>query len=822
MNRQLRRMQKKTAGAASNGFAAPPEIAGLVNLGIQRQKLGQFDEAAWYYGQALAQDPNQLSALCNLGKMLVDFGRHDQGQAYLKRAIQIRPKFVEAAESLMLSYVALEQYEAAVKLAKSMVPHFPERPTIWKQLGFSYYQLEKFVESAKAFEKILEIVPGDEETILPLVSCYTIVGRYKDAVELLKSAVSRNSGQIQFIEVLVDILITQNRYFEITKYLNILLSNDNYRPSSKIYASLAGSYYSLNDIEPAILYLEKALEIEPVAPDHMALAVELYTKTLRLDKADLWLTRFEQLNFDRKAALNFRGIYNFAAGDFPGAERVARVLIAEYPHFEDGYLKLIFSLTERGKYAEGLELAHQALEIFSESAFLYNWLAICYRALGDQKQAQAYALLAGDAADEISEDDAFDGALFTMHYESGANQNDIFNATVKAVEKFYGTIISKDSHANTPVPERRLKVGYVSADFWRHPVSDYIEPVLAHHDRSAVEVYCYSNGRNHDAVTDRIKGHADHWRTIYDKSHHSTARLIESDGIDILIDLSGWTRGHRLPVFARKPAPIQATWIGYFNTTGLKAMDYLITDATLVPPEEEHLYTESPLRLPLSSACYKVPEFDIQVGPLPALRNGHITFGCFTAQSKHSDLAIESWGKILSSCPNSVLFFKTSVFEREDIRQSYRDRFEAMGIDPKRLRFEGTTDMVHYLGQYNEVDLMLDTFPYNAATTCLQALWMGVPQISMRGNMLVSRIGDSLMTKVGLSEFVALTPEDYVAKAVEYAARPDRLAEIRARLRQTLTNSPMTNPKAFTEGYEAALRGAWRKWCEEQGSGHDA
>jgi predicted O-linked N-acetylglucosamine transferase (SPINDLY family) len=283
--------------------------------------------------------------------------------------------------------------------------------------------------------------------------------------------------------------------------------------------------------------------------------------------------------------------------------------------------------------------------------------------------------------------------------------------------------------------------------------------------------------------------------------------------------LSGHTSGHRLPVFARKPAPIQATWIGYFNTTGLDAIDYIISDRDLIPQETEHLFTEKPLRLPYSSACYSLPDLDIPIQSPPALKNGFVTFGCFSNFKKHTSQITNLWIEILLQVPEARLILKTASFSNAEICDAYRRRFVERGIGEHRLTFEGDTSMSHYMARYNDVDIMLDTSPYNAATTCLQALWMGVPQVSLRGNMLVSRIGESLLTKVGLQEFVAPTPREYVNKAVEYAGRPDRLAEIRSSLRQTLATSPITNPKVFTESYEAALRGAWQKFCGEQGRG---
>ncbi len=822
MNRQLRRMQKKTAGAVGDLYSAPAEIVNLINLGVEAQQSGQFEQAGWYYQQALALDPNQPIALCNLGALLVNLGHHDQGQAYLKRALKIMPRFIEAAEVLIDSHLALGQFEAIVNLATVTARYFPNRPKLFRMLGLANSQLEKFEAAATAMTRLLELEPDDEEARVLLASSYTHLGLHDRAILILADIVEKNPRRADMGRVLIDLLLAKNHYPDIIKYSEKILSAPGIVPQAIDYAKLGGAYYSINDIEPALKYFNIALELDPKNLYCLELVIEIFCMTKHFDEANRWLVAYEKVTPNNRKYKILRALYLIGMGELEKVEKITKELISEDPSDFIGYSYALFSLQHQSKINECIDLAHKALKIFPNHTALFKFLAFGYGAKGDVEKSGHYMKLALTGETDQNEDGAYSAAIFAMHYDPSQTPLDISHQTRLLVAKYLGGAVPKNTHQNRVDPNKKIKVGYVSGDFFSHPVVNYIEPVLAHHDRQSFEVFCYYNKSYNDPVTDRLKGYADHWKTIDALSHNSVVEQIVSDEIDILIDLSGHTNGHRLPVFARKPAPIQATWIGYFNTTGLPTMDYIITDKALLPPEDEHLYTEAPLRLPVSGACYNLPDFDIAIAPPPGLRNGHITFGCFTVQRKHSDRAIALWGQILAQVPDAVLFLKAGAFDLEDMCQSYRDRFEAMGIDPKRLRFEGTTDMAHYLGQYNEVDLMLDTFPYNAATTCLQALWMGVPQISMRGNMLVSRIGDSLMTKVGLSEFVALTPEDYVAKAVEYAARPDRLAEIRARLRQTLANSPMTNPKAFTEDYEAALRGAWRKWCEEQEAGRDA
>ena len=409
--------------------------------------------------------------------------------------------------------------------------------------------------------------------------------------------------------------------------------------------------------------------------------------------------------------------------------------------------------------------------------------------------------------------------MFWLHSQSSVTPEDILKETLHFTQKFRGL-----APTYTTIPRKRdkIRVGYVSGDLRRHVVGFYFEPILLNYDKSRFETYCYYSYREEDYVSLKYKSLCDKWTNIYQMSDQGVIDCISRDQIDILIDLSGHTAWNRLGVFAHKPAPIQATWIGYFNTTGLSSMDYIITDKDLVPATSEYLYTERPLRLDLGSAPYTLPTLDLATNPLPALNSGSISFGCFATERKYSDLALKLWGEVLKSVPNSTLSLKSAEFEEYRFREKYLDKFEQLGVDRSRIKLSGSSLFVEYLAEYQNVDLMLGTFPYNTATTCLEALWMGVPEISLRGDMIVSRVSAALHARVGLEDFVADSEEAFVAKAIEWAGRVDDLAEIRASLRGRLENSPMTNPKAFTEGYEAALRGAWRKWCEEQGSGHDA
>ncbi|HEY5291755.1 MAG TPA: peptide-binding protein [Burkholderiales bacterium] len=369
-------------------------------------------------------------------------------------------------------------------------------------------------------------------------------------------------------------------------------------------------------------------------------------------------------------------------------------------------------------------------------------------------------------------------------------------------------------HRNPPQPQRRLRIGYVSADLCQHAVSHFVLPLLEHHDPADFEVYCYSNAQASDDVTRRCEALAAHWRDIAYSTDQAADELIRADGIDILIDLSGHTAGNRLRLFARRPAPIQITYLGYPATTGLAQMDYRLTDACADPPgaSESH-YRERLLRLPHCLWCFAPPRQMPEVSALPGARAGHITFGSLNSMFKLTPALVALWARLLRELPASKLVLAT-VAEGESRRRIARE-FEANGIDPARLEFHGFLPRNEFWGLHSRIDLALDSFPCNGGATTCETLWLGVPVVSLAGAMFQSRAGLSILSNVGLAELVAHQPEDYVRIALDLARDPERLAQLRSGMRSRMRASPLLDAPGFTRDFEAACRSAWKQWCEQ-------
>ena len=361
-------------------------------------------------------------------------------------------------------------------------------------------------------------------------------------------------------------------------------------------------------------------------------------------------------------------------------------------------------------------------------------------------------------------------------------------------------------------PGDKLRVGYVSGDLNKHSVAYFFEPLLQNHNPNAIETFCYYNDKKIDEITDRLITTSNNWHSIFGVSDTDVINLIKNDKIDILVDLSGHTDKNRLLVFAQKPAPIQVTWLGYPNTTGLSAIDYRLTDIIADPiGEADDLHSETLLRLPNGFQCYKGDQTVIADVNLPQKSNGYITFGSFNNLSKVTPEVIQVWSKILHAIPTSRLILKNSQLNHG--KKQLLELFKQEGIAEDRIKLYGAlASTEEHLTLYNAIDIGLDPFPFNGATTTCEALWMGVPVITLLGDRHVARVGASILTNIGLTDFIAQDIDDYVELAIKMAANTDYLQETRQGLRERMESSPLCNGKSFACNIENAYQDMWDKY----------
>ena len=375
--------------------------------------------------------------------------------------------------------------------------------------------------------------------------------------------------------------------------------------------------------------------------------------------------------------------------------------------------------------------------------------------------------------------------------------------------------IAASPHANAPDPARRLRVGYVSPYIQRHAVTFFLESVIQHHDRGTLEIFLYADVQQPDDYSERLREYGAQWRKTIGLDDAQLAQLIRDDAIDILVDLSGHTNNNRLLTFARRAAPIQVNWLGFPSTTGMASMDYRITDAWCDPPgTTEHLNSEKLVRLPGIYMAWRPPEHTPDVGLLPALESGYVTFGSFHSCFKITPTIAALWSRILGQVPGSRL--KLLAISSEAARRQVRELFAGKGIASERLDFLPRLSFDAYLAEFRTVDIALDTFPYHGATTTCFALWMGLPVVVLAGATHASRADVSMLSNVGLPQLVANSAADYVEIATRQAANLDTLAATRARLRGMMLQSPITDGRSCARHLESAFREMWVTWCRER------
>jgi predicted O-linked N-acetylglucosamine transferase (SPINDLY family) len=480
------------------------------------------------------------------------------------------------------------------------------------------------------------------------------------------------------------------------------------------------------------------------------------------------------------------------------------------PNYAEAHCQMGVSYFDRMLLDEAIAANRRAIALNPGYAPAHNNLGNGLKDIGHLEEA--LAAYRESLALEPKATFAHSNYLLALHYAPGVDPMAIADEHRRWNQQHAAQFTTTFTHTNERDPDRRLRVGYVSPDLRGHAVTRFLLPILANHDRDACEIFAYANVRKPDATTDRLRKYTDGWRSISGLSDDQAADLIREDSIDILVDLAGHTSEHRLLVFARKPAPVQITYLGYPDTTGLTAMDYRLTDAHADPPGlTERYHTEQLIRLKPCAWCFRPKAAQ----SLPHRKNGPITFGSFNTFAKITQPMLELWSKILLAVPGSGLLLKCTALGTATLPKEVRERMGAMGIAPERLELRGRvrSDEEH-LALYGRMDIALDTFPYHGTTTTCEALWMGVPVITLAGASHVSRVGVSLLNNVGLPELVAETTEDYVRLAAALAHDLPRLRGLQSTLRQRLERSPLMDGARFARNVEAAYRDVWRSWCQ--------
>jgi len=566
---------------------------------------------------------------------------------------------------------------------------------------------------------------------------------------------------------------------------------------------------NLGKLSDAVASYRRAIKINPgYAEAHNNLGGALY-ELGQVDEAVVCYRRVAELKPNSAQAHNNLGGALYELGQVNEAVVCCRTAVALDPDFAEAYNNLGTFLKDLGLFDEAAASYRRALKLKPDNFKALGNLGNLLKDFGQLDEAMDSYRLALKIKPGLT--DAHSNLLLVSNYLSG-------NTPEYCLEQArqYGRIVTEmatnrySSWTSTPDPER-LRVGLVSGDLRIHSVGHFLEGLLSHIDPSRVELIAYPTHRKDDELTARIRPYFSAWKPLAGMSDADAACLIHADGVHVLIDVSGHTALNRLPVFAWKPAPVQVTWLGFPYTTGMNEMDYVLGDSVAIPPEHENQFSETVWRLPESYLCFPAPAYPVYVTPLPALSAGQVTFGSFNNLTKMNDAVVELWSRILLSVPDSRLYLKTSQLSGEVIREQTRRRFAAWGIAPERLLLGGKLGSIaEHLSEYSKIDVALDTFPYPGVTTSVEALWMGVPVLTLQGDRFLSLTAKSVAHHAGLPDWVAVDKDDYVAKARAFTANLEKLAALRAGLRKQVLASPLFDVPRFARNFEDALWGMWR------------
>ncbi len=486
--------------------------------------------------------------------------------------------------------------------------------------------------------------------------------------------------------------------------------------------------------------------------------------------------------------------------------------LALKPDYAAGWYNFGLTLSLSGRSSEALARHDRALAVEPSYAMAHFGRAQALQQLHRTEEAvEEYARF---LALQPAHHEARSYRLFALHNLEEVSREQLFAEHVAYGRAVVAPAAPPFTHAADPA--RRLRVAILSPDLRAHSCAYFIEPLVQHLDRAQFEIYLYHDHFREDAISTRLKSLAAVWRNFVGQPAASVEKIIRADAPDILIDLAGHTgMTNRLPLFARRLAPVQITYLGYPNTTGLPAMDYRLTDAVADPVgDADHFATEKLLRFAPTAWTYTPPVDAPDVAAAPSLARGYVTFGCFNNLAKITDATLERWAQILTAVPTARLRLKGLGLGEANVRDRCIERFRRVGLPVERIDLlERTTETKAHLALYHDVDIALDTFPYHGTTTTCEALWMGVPVVSLVGDRHMSRVGASLLSAVGHPEWLATAPEDYVRVAVALATDRESLAVTRAKLRSDLRSSPLLDHVGQAARLGECLREVWGVWC---------
>lgn len=847
-----------------------------LKLAVMHHQSGNLIAARDIYQKILSTKPSDHDALHNLGVLYLQLGEATSAEPLLRDAVKLVPLSSPFRFSLSECLLQLDNPLAAAEQIGEMLGKGLAHPRLEEQrqrvvakihasgllsnsdgTGISQliacYARQEYPEVINGCIKRLTQDPGRFELLHLLGVAYLATpGAEKNAIETIGQALKSNPSSDEAWDHYGIACNKTNDFWAASRAYHISLALNPTRPTT--WNNLAKNLNELGVYEQAKRAADMALQLRPAFPEAYC---NLGTAEKHLGDntaAKSAYSRAIEALPDYAEAMSNLALVLKEEGDLNGAATLYQRALTEKPDFPDALNNLGNLLLESGNQIRGLDILRGLSESNPENLNYKNNLGVAYLGagnialaecvlrevlrlnpthaeainnLGNALKAQLKVSEAIDhfeAALEINPNlvDAYSNLLFSKSYLCAEDPEVARERAIKYGEKVsekIGVIPKFTRHSSGFI----RRIGFVSADFGEHPVGYFFQSVLEELRgilmAREIDIYLYSERppEKTDRLTEYFKSSAQYWREIYRIPDRKVVDTIRNDELDIVFDLSGHTQGHRLSVFAARVAPVQVTWLGYFATTGIPSMDYILGDPYVTPLSEQRHYVERIMQLPESYLCFSDPGFDIECNTLPALETGSITFGCFNNPAKINDQVIKVWSQILSSLPNALLFLKSAAFAENTTKSDMVRRFCNHGVDESRLIVEGPALRQDLLATYRRVDIALDPFPYPGGTTSVEALWMGVPVLSKKGDRFVSHVGESILNNAGLASWIAENDADYVEKAVRFAGDMEMLSQLRKSLRNTVLSSPLFDARRFARNLVEAMENMWLNRTESRG-----
>jgi len=783
----------------------------ILTIARQHLQAGRGGECESLCRSLLKSAPKDPDALHLLSLALAHRGQDEAAISYLKRAIAIADR-MDLHRNLGAMHARREEWEPARASYQRAIDLAPQDTLALLGLGRALLEGGDSAGACSTFERVLAIDPGAISASAGLADAAHRAGDAARAIAICRDIAVRHPDAAEIQMRLGEALLDTG---EQSQGMAALRRAAELAPASAEAAGCLGDALAhAGEQDQAIAHLHRATALHPVARRFVRLGNALLDAGRDAEATEAFAQAIARKPADVKLLAEF-GRRDSGLSGFEWLIAGCRTELKRDPENAAAWFGL--GIGHQGKRQVDLaaDAYRHCLALDPTHSAAMNNLAMLIKDQGEVEPAIELLRRAADILPQAGgvSAESLSNYIYALHFSPKVDVAFLAGQHRRWDEQF-GELLrtTARAHANAPDPGRRLRIGYVSPNFCEHPVARFLLGFFPALDHAAFETFCYSSVRSPDRFTQRLKPLADHWLECRQMSDAALAARIRADGIDILIDLTMHMANNRMLLFARRPAPVQISYLAYCSTTGLPAIDYRLTDPFLDPPGHSALpFPEQPLHLTESYWCYTPGEPAPEPGPLPALANGFVTFASFNNFCKVSPQVRLAWQKLLLAVPRSRLLVHAYPGSH---REKFIQEFTAAGIGPERIAFTDFLELPDYFTLHQKVDLALDTFPYPGGTTTCDALWMGVPVISLAGDAPFTRAGLSILSNVGLPECVAFSEAEYFEKAVQFSTHSDRLAEMRAGLRERMRASPLMNAIRFSSALQACYRGAWRRWCE--------